>query len=279
MRHAGATLDSICARNADLRRELPTVFDSTIAASVSPGAYMDRLRKLTEFEEAIFLVALTFIDRLCQCSVAARPTHFNIHRLILTALCVASKAASDRFLSNAAMASIGGLGLQELNKLERRLCTQLGWRLLPCAAEFEQLRQALVSKSDPFWDRWHNVPVQDAPPSRRRQRQPAPYARPCVWEVFAERVARSKVEERRTACAVDFLDQISAADLDGLEDELSAKVPRPSPTSTTDTLAHRPWRSPSAADLKGLPVGPVAAEQAGSPVPAEAAARVAAPLA
>eukprot|EP00966_Prymnesium_polylepis_P017639 406223-Prymnesium_polylepis.1 len=87
MRHAGATLDSICARNADLRRELPTVFDSTIAASVSPGAYMDRLRKLTEFEEAIFLVALTFIgERLLRYRPPRylsqrRPRHGS-HRLL-----------------------------------------------------------------------------------------------------------------------------------------------------------------------------------------------------
>ena len=56
------------------------------------------------------------------------------------------------------MAQCGGIGVGELNKLELDLCERLHWKLLPSAAELQELLDALSSPAAPFWSAWYNAP-------------------------------------------------------------------------------------------------------------------------
>ena len=75
-----------------------------------------------------------------------------MHRIVLAALVVASKACDDVFHSNSFMSRCGGIGVAELCKLEVELVHQLGWGLLPTADELHELRAALAEgRTAAFW--------------------------------------------------------------------------------------------------------------------------------
>uniref|UniRef100_A0A7S4M8A4 Cyclin N-terminal domain-containing protein n=1 Tax=Prymnesium polylepis TaxID=72548 RepID=A0A7S4M8A4_9EUKA len=82
----------------------------------------------------------------------------NIHRLLVTALLVASKATDDVFHANLFMAQCGGISVSELNKLEIKLCRRLSWRLMPSPEQLHRLRSALDDGSTGYWEAWRNTP-------------------------------------------------------------------------------------------------------------------------
>ena len=88
-----AVLQQLCDHNSDLRAKCLTIFDSVAKPTMSVHHYLVRIHHYTEFDSVCFLVALAFLRRLCeQSGPEFCPTHHNIHRLIIAALVVASKA-------------------------------------------------------------------------------------------------------------------------------------------------------------------------------------------
>ena len=85
-------LERICQQNADLRAMTPTMFDAVSVPDMSIHCYLVRIRRYTKFDFSCFLVAATYMERLCQQGVSFYPTMHNIHRLFVTALLLASKA-------------------------------------------------------------------------------------------------------------------------------------------------------------------------------------------
>ena len=87
-----AVLQQLCDHNSDLRAKCLTIFDSVAKPTMSIHHYLERIHHYTEFDSVCFLVALAFLRRLCEQNPSCCPTHHNIHRLIIAALVVASKA-------------------------------------------------------------------------------------------------------------------------------------------------------------------------------------------
>ena len=78
--------------------------------------YLVRLRRYTKFDSVCSLVAVAYIGRLVAC--AGPPfavTIHNVHRLLITAILVASKASDDTYHANAFMAQCGGITVHEVN--------------------------------------------------------------------------------------------------------------------------------------------------------------------
>ncbi len=64
-------------------------------------------------------------SRLCALVIDSH----SIHRFIIVAICLASKAIGDHFYSNSFYAKVGGITTVELNTLELELACLLNWRL------------------------------------------------------------------------------------------------------------------------------------------------------
>lgn len=67
-------------------------------------------------------------------TACARITSFTIssltvHRFIIAAISVGSKALSDAFCTNGRYARVGGISVVEMNLLEKEFCEALDWRL------------------------------------------------------------------------------------------------------------------------------------------------------
>ncbi|KAJ7804496.1 cyclin-domain-containing protein [Mycena olivaceomarginata] len=101
----------ICAFEAD---GLPTI---------SLEAYLMRILKYCPTSTEVFVSLLVYFDRMSRLSkVAIGHTlvidSYNIHRLLIAGVTVASKFTSDVVYTNSRWAKVGGLSQAELNELE-----------------------------------------------------------------------------------------------------------------------------------------------------------------
>lgn len=163
LRALATALERVCGSNVDLRGMNPTVFDAVSVPAMSVHCYLVRMHRYTKFDFVCFHVAAWYLHRLGQLDPAYCPTLHNIHRLLVAALLVASKATDDIFHANLFMAQCGGIGVGELNKLEVELCERLQWRLLPTVVDMRELLEAVHNPQAVFWDAWRNGPRSSAP--------------------------------------------------------------------------------------------------------------------
>lgn len=85
-------------------------------------------------------------------TACARITSFTIssltvHRFIIAAISVGSKALSDAFCTNGRYARVGGISVVEMNLLEKEFCEALDWRLTVstlCGARGRKIATNLV---------------------------------------------------------------------------------------------------------------------------------------
>jgi len=92
LRTLATCLERICSANIDLRSITPTVFDAVSVPAMSVHCYLVRMHRYTKFDFVCFHVATWYLYRLGLNDPAFCPTLHNIHRLLVAALLVASKA-------------------------------------------------------------------------------------------------------------------------------------------------------------------------------------------
>jgi hypothetical protein len=63
----------------------------------------------------VFVLALILIDRIQESNEEFYMTHRNVHRLIITAVVVATKFYDDFYFNNKFYARLGGIALALLN--------------------------------------------------------------------------------------------------------------------------------------------------------------------
>ena len=104
-------------------------FDSKSIPQISVVDYTIRIRKYSECSDSCFILAFIYIDRLLQYKPGFMLSYINIHRLILTTIILGIKYADDIYFDNCVYAKIGGVSLEELNGLERKLLQLLEYDL------------------------------------------------------------------------------------------------------------------------------------------------------
>lgn len=58
------------------------------------------------------------------------PLKFIAHRLFLVSLLIANKSSDDIYYNNNTIAFLGGINLEEMNFLEKRICKKYGLFIL-----------------------------------------------------------------------------------------------------------------------------------------------------
>jgi len=164
LRALAAALERLCTLNCDMRSTTPTVFDAISVPAMSIHCYLVRLHRYTRFDFVCFHVATWYLRQLCIQDPAFCPTMHNVHRLLVAALLVSSKATDDIFHANQFMAQCGGIGFHELNKLELEMCERLHWRLLPTVEDMRELLTAISNPQASYWSAWLNAPRRLASP-------------------------------------------------------------------------------------------------------------------
>ncbi|KAI5450820.1 cyclin-like protein interacting with PHO85 [Naganishia albida] len=114
-------------------------FHARNVPSISIEAYLQRILKYCPITNEVFLSLLVYFDRMSKMQLGTGQTNgpsiasevgeqtgiqgfaidsFNVHRLVIAGITVASKFFSDVFYTNSRYAKVGGLPQSELNQLE-----------------------------------------------------------------------------------------------------------------------------------------------------------------
>jgi hypothetical protein len=122
-----------------------SVFFSVKIPDISVRSYVSRLCKYAQCSPAAFVVALVYMNRLASRDQTLVLSQFNLHRLLITCLCVGAKFLEDRCYSNAHYARVGGIpSVREMNRLEIQLLKISGYKLFVSVDEFMAMQKELV---------------------------------------------------------------------------------------------------------------------------------------
>ncbi|KAK7051246.1 cyclin-like protein interacting with PHO85 [Paramarasmius palmivorus] len=136
--------------------------------------YLLRILKYCPTTNEVFLSLLVYFDRMSKlCADATGRTFvidsYNIHRLVIAGVTVASKFFSDVFYTNSRYAKVGGLPLAELNQLELQFLLLNDFRLVIPKDEMQRYAEQLIlfstSSSAPSISAGAVTPSSVAPPS------------------------------------------------------------------------------------------------------------------
>ncbi|CAO3632771.1 unnamed protein product [Mucor fragilis] len=158
-----------------------TCFHARSIPSISIYAYLTRILKYCPCANECFLALLVYFDRMSKSAntraANLRIDSYNIHRLIISGVMVASKLYSDVFFTNTRYAKVGGLPVSELNMLELEFLSINDFALFVSIEELQHYGDQLLS----HWTKEHeelakssvNNDLEEeelAPPVRRRAR-------------------------------------------------------------------------------------------------------------
>ncbi|KAF9004771.1 cyclin-domain-containing protein [Cyathus striatus] len=124
-------------------------FHARNVPTITLEAYLLRILKYCPTTNHVFLSLLVYFDRMSKMSLDATGRTFvidsyNIHRLVIAGVTVASKFFSDVFYTNSRYAKVGGLPLPELNQLELQFLLLNDFRLVISTAEMQHYANQLI---------------------------------------------------------------------------------------------------------------------------------------
>lgn len=96
--------------------------------SMSMEDYLNRIVKYSELQDSTLIISTLYIIKACDRNNYILNFN-NIHRILLTSVIVAIKYNEDDFYKNTQYSKIGGIPLNELNKLEYEFCSLLDFNL------------------------------------------------------------------------------------------------------------------------------------------------------
>ncbi|CAG8470705.1 15129_t:CDS:1 [Dentiscutata heterogama] len=123
-----------------------TRFHSRATPSITVSDYLRRIVKYTSLERSCLLILLLYIDRVCE-NNAFTITSLTVHRFIIAAVTVSSKALCDSYCTNTHYARVGGISTQELNTLELEFLKLIGWQLICTSETLQQYYVNLVKQN------------------------------------------------------------------------------------------------------------------------------------
>ncbi|KAI9033687.1 cyclin PHO80-like protein, partial [Phycomyces nitens] len=127
-----------------------TRFHARSIPSIALSPYLFRILKYCPCTNECFLAVLVYFDRMAKHSLATNGQPFsidsyNIHRLIITGVMIATKFFSDIFYTNARYAKVGGIALSELNRLEVEFLTLNSFNMSVSVSELQRYGDSLLN--------------------------------------------------------------------------------------------------------------------------------------
>jgi hypothetical protein len=145
-RGISCTLTNISTANERKSNEQSLKFTGNSIPSISVAAFYLRLQNYFQCSPVVYIGALIYIDRfIVQSNVILN--YFTVHRLMLVGFTVAVKYFEDEHYSNLYYAQVGGIELEELNKLETFMLISLDFDLHICKAEFNKYLSEVIVHS------------------------------------------------------------------------------------------------------------------------------------
>lgn len=127
-------VSDLCATNScNLSgAQVPREFASFFSLEPQPFSlyfYVHRLVAIANCSPSVFISALIYLDRIQAKQRALLLSELNCHRLLSTAVLLATKWLDDESVNNSRFALVSGMSLDELNRLEFTMLYVLDWSL------------------------------------------------------------------------------------------------------------------------------------------------------
>lgn len=135
-------LESVCEANDRNPPSFISKFHAACIPSLPILEYLTRFYEHSGSSDSAFVLAVIYIDRIQQ-HPDLKACSINIHRLLLTAILVATKFIDDRCYNNKYFARLGGVSLAEINSLELEFLFILGFNLNVEPPLYEKYARAL----------------------------------------------------------------------------------------------------------------------------------------
>lgn len=142
-----------------------TRFHSRTPPNISLSDYLRRIVKYTSIEKSCLLILLIYIDRVCELHPYFTVSSLTVHRFLITAVTVSSKALSDSYCTNSHYAKVGGISTQEINALELEFLSLIDWHLASTGPILQQYYANLVEQH-PCYERV--ITIKEINKKRRR---------------------------------------------------------------------------------------------------------------
>ena len=120
------------------------IFTCTIIPNISIYDYLKRIVKYTNVEQSTLIIALIYIDRICQNNYLIN--EHNIHKLLFTSILIAIKYNEDDFYKNEYYAQIAGVGVKELFRMEEEFLALISFTLYINEKVFELYKKGLIQQ-------------------------------------------------------------------------------------------------------------------------------------
>lgn len=111
---------------------------------ISVGDYLERIKKYTKLEKSTLIIAMIYIDRICNQN-RIQLTQYNIHRILLGTCLTAIKYNEDNIFNNLYYSKVAGVSLKEMNFIESITLSFLNFRLYVDDKTFEFYTNSLAS--------------------------------------------------------------------------------------------------------------------------------------
>ena len=129
------------------------LFERSHPCPLCPSEYVQRILKYTRCSPCNLIVGLIYLQRLKDLDTdgkCTRLTSYNIQRLLLTALMLASKFLDEPHASNKQWALVGDLSVQEMNSLELEMLWLLKFSLNISRDEYDECLRSLETINNLF---------------------------------------------------------------------------------------------------------------------------------
>lgn len=124
-----------------------TRFHSRSPPQISIYNYLIRLSHYSSLENCVLIATVYYIDLLTKKFPLFALNSLTVHRFLLTATTIASKALCDSFCSNKHYAKVGGVNIIELNLLEIEFLKWVNYRVVPRDFNYDNLYDRKNSQS------------------------------------------------------------------------------------------------------------------------------------
>ena len=134
------------AHDGSQRPPAHPLFEGAHPCPLSASEYVKRILKYTRCSPCNLVVGLIYLQRLRDSDREDKKTvlsSYNIQRLLLTALMLASKFLDEPHASNKQWALVGDLSVKEMNNLEMEMLWLLKFSLNVSREEYDECFQAL----------------------------------------------------------------------------------------------------------------------------------------
>lgn len=118
------------------------VFYSQRAPTITLYDYLYRIQLYSEVSDSTIIIALIYIDRICDSSIILLNSN-NIHRLLFGSIIAAIKYNEDTFYDNKYYAEIAGVSFKELQKIEETFLDLIQFELFVGKQQYDKYKNYL----------------------------------------------------------------------------------------------------------------------------------------